>query len=120
MRKPTLLIDFDGVMHEYAGWKGLTVVDGPIPGARAALYILERKYKLVCFTTRNAEIVKRWLTQYGFPEMKVTNIKEPAELILDDRAICFTGIWDQKLLDAIKNFQPHWKSPNPQLEESSL
>lgn len=108
-RKPTLLIDFDGVMHQYYGWKGLTHFDPPLEGARKALFVLERNYKLVCFTTRPAEGVERWLKMYSFPEMKVTNIKEPAELIIDDRALTFHGVWDQPFLDQILSFQPHWK-----------
>lgn len=109
-RKPTLLIDFDGTLHQYTGWKGLTHIDGPIEGARRALYLLERNYKLVCFSTRSREVVEQALRLWGFPKMKVTNIKEPAELIIDDRALTFRGVWDQTFLDSIRDFQPHWKT----------
>lgn len=112
-KKPTLLIDFDGVLHDYKGWNGEVPTGGPIPGSRAAMCKLETKYHLVCFTTRPADFVQVWLMKYGFPSMKITNIKEPAVLILDDRALTFTGTWNDELLGRIKNFKAHWETTVP-------
>lgn len=114
-KKLTLLIDFDGVMHDYKGWDGSTPTGGPILKARAALYQLESNFRLICFTTRPEKFVTSWLLRYGFPSMKVTNIKEPAFLILDDRAITFTGEWTDGLLEQIKNFKPYWQTTESQL-----
>lgn len=108
MPRPTLLIDFDGVIHDYHGWAGPIPTGRPIEGARHALFILEKKNRLICFTTRPADETKKWLLHYGFPEMKVTNVKEPAHLIIDDRAITFKGVWTNELLDQITSFTPHW------------
>ena len=38
--------------------------------------------------------VANWLHKYEFPQMKVTNIKEPAHVYIDDRAIRFTNWQD--------------------------
>lgn len=118
--KQTILIDFDGVLHDYHGWKGNEELGGPIEHARHALHILEKTYRLVVFTTRNAPIVKRWLEHYGFPEMKVTNIKEPAFLIIDDRALTFTGEWSEGFLTQIRNFVPHWEADLPTSQLGAL
>lgn len=108
-RKPTLLIDFDGVLHTYHGWVKDVPLGRPIDKARAALWQLEPKYRLLCFTSRtNTEEIRAWLRRHGFPEMRITNIKEPAHLIIDDRTICFQGVWTDDLLTRITSFTPHW------------
>ncbi len=109
--KPTLLIDFDGVIHDYKGWDGNKPTQGPLPNSRKYICALESRYTVVIFTTRPAEFVSKWMLQYGFPKLKITNIKEPAVLILDDRAITFTGQWNDELLERIKNFKAHWELP---------
>lgn len=111
-KRQTLLIDFDGVLHDYHGWTGPKAQGPPIKQARAAMHQLSRAYRLVCFSTRPAEEVSLWLHHYGFPEMKVTNKKEPAHLIIDDRAIQFEGVWDSQFISRITSFSPHWSSSN--------
>lgn len=39
---------------------------------------------------------------------KVTNIKEPAMVYIDDRALCFRGEF-KETLDALLAFKPFWK-----------
>lgn len=112
-KRQTLLIDFDGVLHDYHGWTGPDPVGIPIEKARHAMHHLASTYRLVCFTTRPAEQTRRWLLRYGFPEMKVTNMKEPAFLIIDDRAITFPGTWTDELLSRITSFSPHWSADAP-------
>lgn len=109
--RQTILIDFDGVLHNYKGWQGPKAPLGkPIEKARASCFILAKNYRLVCFTTRPKDVVEPWLRLHGFPEMKVTNIKEPAFLIVDDRAITFPGTWTDELLSRITSFSPHWSA----------
>ena len=45
--KPTLCVDFDGVIHSYiSGWKGADVIpDPPVPGAIEALYRIYRSLR---------------------------------------------------------------------------
>lgn len=114
-RKKTLLLDFDGVLHDYHGWQGEgpEFLGPPIEKARHACLILEREFKLVCFTTRPRAIAEPWLRRNGFPEMLVTNVKIPAFLLVDDRGLTFTGEWSDEFINAIRNFQPHWASAAP-------
>jgi hypothetical protein len=107
--RQTLLVDFDGVIHDYQGWNGVEPIGQPIAKSRAALLLLEKTYRIVIFTTRPAENVERWLRHYGFPDYKVTDKKEPAYLIIDDRAITFNGIWSDWFITQITNFSPHWQ-----------
>lgn len=107
--KQRILLDFDGVLHDYHGWNG-GVIGEPLPRARGACFILERHYELVVFTSReNHEEILAALKRWGFPKMRVTNLKEPAFLQIDDRALCFTE-WTDELLAAIQAFRPHWQS----------
>lgn len=108
--RQTILLDFDGVLHNYTGWEGPEKLNSPIEKARAACFALEKKYRLVVFTTRPSEYVIPWLRKWSFPEMKVTNIKEPAFLIIDDRAITFNGNWSDELLKQIDDFKPYWEA----------
>jgi hypothetical protein len=98
--KPRLLVDFDKVIHRYSrGWADGTAYDPPMPGAKGGLYILEEQgYEIVIFSTRPAAQILEWLRKYDFPRYRVTNIKEPAVAILDDRAIRFTN-WLQACKD---------------------
>lgn len=108
--KKTLLVDFDGTIAKYFGWvpNETNIQREPTEGARRALYILSNDFELVCFTTRDPAPVREWLSRYGFPKMRVTNVKEPAFLILDDRGLLFEGVWTDELLSKIRNFQPWW------------
>jgi len=87
--KPRLLVDFDGVIHRYSkGWHDGTAYDEPMPGALDALEdLIERGYEVVIFSTRDAEQIAKWMITWEFPRLRITNIKEPALAIIDDRAI---------------------------------
>lgn len=107
--KKTLLIDFDGVLAEYKGWAEPEVLGEPLPGARAACFSLAKHYKLLCFTTRDRHFVEPWLAAHGFTCIEgVTNIKIPAFLQIDDRAVKFKG-WNDDLLSRVKSFKPWWE-----------
>lgn len=112
--KPTILIDFDGVLSDYKGWQGSEAEPGPpLPNARAACFSLAKNYKLVCFTTRTRLQVEPWLAKYGFSCIEaITSIKIPAYLQIDDRAIEFRG-WTDQLLQRAKSFKTHWEEKEP-------
>lgn len=103
----TYAIDFDGVLHQYDGYKN-GLIRGPIEGAREAVVeLLDNGHEVVVFTTRDALIVNEWLAKHDFPKLEVTQQKRPFWLIIDDRAMPFDGSWDgmvQKALD----FEPYW------------
>lgn len=114
--KPTILVDWDGTIGKYDGKYVKDVVGAPMEGARRAIYqLVEREGFLVkVFTTREASLIRPVLAEFGFPKLDITNLKEPAFLHLDDRAICFEGKWDGLLVERIKAFQPWWKRSSPE------
>jgi len=110
----TILIDFDGVLHSYtSGWQGKsTIPDSPVPGAMEFLQQLidDPGLEPVIWTSRvhcsesedpadseNAkQAIREWLYLQGMgPDevhtLKITSDKPPATLIIDDRAIQFSG-----------------------------
>lgn len=92
----TLAIDFDGVLHKYSrGWLDGSIYDPPMAGAVEAIKVLEKKYNLVVFTSRqNLAEVEEWL-EHHFNGWKpeVTNRKPIAFRYIDDRGIKFTD-WE--------------------------
>jgi hypothetical protein len=100
MPRPTLAIDFDGVIHCWALAEGQNgeYVNGPMPGALKGLWTLhERGYDIVVFTCRPDgqevhDMIERWYAEQGvacFP-YRVTNVKPSAIAYIDDRGVRFT------------------------------
>lgn len=105
-RKPKLLVDFDGVLHRYSrGWADGTAYDPPMPGALDAVGdLLAQGYEVVIFSTRPAEQIHPWLLRYGFPVgLRVTDRKEPAVALIDDRAVRFTD-WGSALAEMSERY----------------
>jgi hypothetical protein len=76
------------------------VYDPPLPGACEGLAHLEADgYEVVIFSTREPAQIEAALAEWGWPAYRVTDRKEPAEFLLDDRAIRFHD-WRQALADA--------------------
>lgn len=105
MRKPTVIMDFDGVIHSYkSGWKGANIIpDPPVDGIKEAIEELREDYRVVVVSTRcyqlgGTEAIKKWLDKWGIVVDDVTYKKPPAVVIIDDRAITFDG--DTKSLKA--------------------
>ena len=95
--KPTLALDFDGVLHSYSGWAG-SAMGQPVPGAVEFCRRAGKRFHLVVYSTRALEPDQRvqmgiWLSQHGFPAMLVTAQKPPALVYLDDRGWRFDGTW---------------------------
>jgi hypothetical protein len=103
---PTILVDFDGVIHNYShGWMDGEAYDGPFDGAREGLKALEDLgYTVVIFSTRDRNQIREWLRKYDFEPYTVTNEKMPAIAIIDDRAIRFIQ-WSQAIID-VQTFYP--------------
>lgn len=110
MRKKDICIDFDGVLNTYTGWQGENELFEMREGCDRFLAQVSEIYNVIIFTTRNADLIWLWLKKYNLEKFvkQVTNIKIPAEIYLDDRAINFEGDFD-KIISEISNFIPHWK-----------
>lgn len=105
MSKKTILIDFDGVIHKYSkGWDDGTAYDEPMEGAFNAIIELEKDFRVVVFSTRDANQINEWFIKQRFPHpIEITNQKLPATAIIDDRAIRFES-WNQALADFTSHY----------------
>jgi hypothetical protein len=116
----TVAVDFDGVIHDYRhGWMDGSIYGNFTDGAVVALSRLMRRYAVYVHTTRSPRQVAYWIedrsghvfecvtlswwqrptfwNQQGL--LLVTNRKLPALAYIDDRAVKFTGDWDQALAE---------------------
>lgn len=121
--KPTLCLDFDGVIHLYvSGWTSPEEVrDGPVPGAMDFLDKARGWFKIAVFSSRSAtpggiEAMQKWLlgqlkTRFGpgkgteiAAEIDWPTEKPAAKVTLDDRAIQFAGVWPS--IPRLLEFEP--------------
>lgn len=111
MFKKKFLIDLDGVLNIYGNEKfDENFIPDIKEGAKEFLEELSKEGELYLFTTRNLKLATKWLIENDIDKYfkDVTNVKIPAYLQIDDRAICFNGNFD-KTVDDIKNFNVYWK-----------
>ena len=80
MRKPILLIDFDGVLHSYkTGWQGATKIpDLPVPGALQFLVEATHYFRVNIYSSRSNQwsgkrAMKKWLFHHY---IKISGIDE--------------------------------------------
>lgn len=129
--KPTLCIDFDGVIHDYKdGWQNGVIYGEVTPGFFEWAYQVAPRFKLVVYSSRSKDPrllteMREWLMRKHL-EWKASVAKHPdwdiidfeyasekpaAWLTIDDRAIRFDGDWAARALsvDALSNFKP-WMS----------
>jgi len=131
-RLPIICIDFDGVLHSYvSGWCGpRTIPDHPVPGAidwlrsllgtpdPSGLGWIHKGVQVCIYSSRSRYIfakraMKKWLLKNGLePEylerIKFPTRKPPAHLTIDDRAVCFCGVFPK--LEDMKAFVPWYKA----------
>lgn len=110
--QPTVVFDFDGVIHSYkSGWKGSGIIPDPVvPGVVDVIDNLRANgYKVVvvstrCSTPEGKEAVEVYLTENRIAVDGVMAEKPPALCYVDDRAICFDG-HPETLLERVKGFK---------------
>ena len=122
--KPTLCLDFDGVIHSYErGWQDGSIYGTVVPGFFEWAARAQNQFKLVIYSSRSKDDAGRlamgsWLAERlrewgGEPIDFVMAAEKPAAwLTIDDRAICFDGDWSDPTLqpDALRSFKP-WNAP---------
>lgn len=113
--KPTVVFDFDGVIHSYtSGWQGHTIIpDKPVRGIKKTLETLRENYEVHIFSTRcsskeGIEAIKKWLKKHKIKVDGVSHSKPPGIVLVDDRAITFDGK-PKDLIEKIKNFKPYYQ-----------
>ena len=115
MYRPTVVFDFDGVIHSYiSGWQRADVIlDPPVDGISQSLKeIQEAGYEIVivssrCATAKGTQAINDWLVVHELYQYidRICKEKPPAVVYVDDRAICFDGD-ASSLLQKIKAFKP--------------
>lgn len=102
MCKPTLCLDFDGVLHWYRnGWKGPLVIDDePVPAAVEMVTKYLDYFEVVVFSSRShqpggIQAMTHWMNKHGFPVERIgfPVTKPSAFLSIDDRALRFEGVF---------------------------
>lgn len=105
------MIDLDGVLNNYTHFDENFIPEIKV-GAKEFLQSLydTNEYELLLFTTRNKILVAKWLMKNNIDIYfkDITNIKEPAFVYLDDRAVQFSGDYTDTM-NQIKKFQTYWK-----------
>jgi 5'(3')-deoxyribonucleotidase len=94
--KPTLAIDFDGVLRPSFGEPSDDT--GMVPHALDAVHELQERFRIVVHTCRardpaGADMVGKWLRARGIHVDEVTALKPDAVAYIDDRAVRFCG-WE--------------------------
>lgn len=129
--KPTICIDFDGVIHSYEkGWQDGVIYGTVVPGFFEWVERVRHRFTLVIYSSRSKddngviamsvwlhEQRNRWIASGGQRdpietlEIEFAHKKPAAWLTIDDRAVCFRGDWTAPELapDAMRSFKP-WNS----------
>ena len=126
--KKTLALDFDGVIHRYS--KGWTTpedcYDEPTPGFAEWLPQAEEAFDIVIVSSRLASVkghaaVRQWLAKYGWERLRTSTERPPAFLTIDDRAVMFTGKWEDYPMEILLDFKPWTEraiTPGENIEEA--
>ena len=108
--KPTICIDLDGTLLEYDKFKPFHFGE-PKPGAlEVCNSLVSQGFDLIVLTARDpAEhgVIAQYLDSRDFPISKVTNVKTPASVYVDDRGLNFSGSWDGMLEVILEFFKEH-------------
>ena len=110
--RKTVCIDLNGVLDTYSGWKGPDYRYPPREKAWDFLHAMYMSgYTIIIFSSMDPNDVEVWLRKYNMRQFvdSVTNVKVPALVYLDDRAVTFNGNFDDALNDII-NFKTHWET----------
>ena len=120
--KKTLVLDFDGVCHQYtSGWRGAHVIpDPPVEGLFEFLELVAPHFEINIFSSRSnqeggIEAMQKWFDAYIQQYCEWHNkswdialkfpLEKPAAFIsIDDRALLFAGVWPD--LSTLLEFTP--------------
>lgn len=126
--KPTICIDFDGVIHSYErGWRDGVIYGDVVPGFFEWIERVREQFELVIYSSRSTSeegvlAMTRWLHEQrnkwiaaggkrdpgALLSIGFAHQKPPAWLTIDDRAIRFMGDWTDPALspEAMLAFRP--------------
>lgn len=100
-KKKKILLDLDGVLNTYTENYNADYIPPIKDGAVEFLQRLSHNFEIKIFTVRDIELAEKWVKENNIQLYisGVTNTKEPAWLIADDRCVCFNGCYDKLLAD---------------------
>lgn len=111
--------DFDGVIAQYSGFKGIHHTEEPNAEVVKAIRILKAEgHKIILHSTRGEKLLKKYCADYDIPidyfnrnpEREGENPGKPiAHVYVDDRSICYRGQSAEQLVDELKNFKTYWE-----------
>ncbi len=117
-----IAIDFDGVISEYRGWRGIGVFGPVINGAKEAIETLKKNGHEILINTCRKEIslVESYLGRHQIlydyinespknNELNLSPAKQCADVYIDDKGIYFDGSWDENFINSVLNFKPWWE-----------
>ncbi len=128
--KPILCVDFDGVIHSYDnGWQDGFIYGTVTAGFFPWLAKAKNIFRVVVYSSRSktaegAEEMRRWLENQETlwlisddPEevmdiignvgcIEFAHEKPAAFLTIDDRAVTFSGSWEELDPEMLRNFKP--------------
>lgn len=96
--KRNIAVDFDGVLNNYTGYDPHNLFT-PREGCKEFLKELNKEFDVIIYSTRDSSNIVKWLEHYRLDQYvkAVTNKKPPAVAYIDDRAIRFTGSYEDCL-----------------------
>lgn len=118
--KPTICVDFDGVIHSYErGWQGGEIYGTVVPGFFEWVESVRHQFRLMIYSSRSKDddlrnkmsvwLVRHlvaWQSEHGQCEkteeviFEFAHEKPAAWLTIDDRAVTFRGDWSAPELSA--------------------
>lgn len=111
--------DFDGVIAQYDGFKGVDHMGEPNMVVVEAIRKLSALgHKIIIYSTRDNAKLEAYCQKHDIPvdyynqnpEKEGENPHKPiAYVYVDDRAICYKGQSTEDLVDEILNFKAHWE-----------
>lgn len=102
MRKPIYAFDFDGVLAEFNGWKGIQHTGKPIPGmVDRVKALLAAGNRVIVFTARLTpgtdfgtvdpveakKVIEEWCQNHIGQTLEVTSTKGGFDILFDDIAV---------------------------------
>tara|TARA_R110001632_G_C11054377_1_gene385045 strand:- start:97 stop:486 length:390 start_codon:yes stop_codon:yes gene_type:complete len=124
MKKKIICLDLDGVIYPNLIWLGSDTLRGkPVDGAKEAIDELKEDYTIIINSARFNDIktiprVKEWLDDNYIYYDKISEKKPHADIYIDDKAIGFSGNWDNTLSDVYRFKQ--WQTDKKEIAYNNL
>lgn len=111
--------DFDGVISEYEGFKGLRHTGTPNMEVVKAIRLLKADgHIIIVHSTKGEDTLKAYCAEHDIPvdyfnrnpAREGENPGKPAAYVyIDDRAVCYRGQSAEQLVNEITNFKAYWQ-----------